>query len=220
MTIKIRHATEDDIPQVHAIFSHYVRETILTFIQNPPPLEAMVAKFRGNTIGRGLPYLVAVEEGEDEDDESHKTGTVLGYAYFSPFRGTMISYGGTVELSLFLHPEHRGRGLGTRLLTTLLSMLGPYPHNTPTASSGSDDEDGITSTEISTDGVSHLAREHEGYPDSEVTVSVPVRNVIACMALDTKEGKDGGEGLRKWYENRGFVERGRLKGVGFKKGRW
>lgn len=211
MAIKIRPATEDDISQVHAIYSHYVRETVLTFLQNPPPLEAMVAKFRGNTVVHGLPYLVAVEE----DEESHKTDVVLGYAYLSPFRGTMISYGGTVELSLFLHPEQRNRGLGTKLLATLLSMLGPYPNTT----TSSDKEDGIVSTGISANGISHLAREHQGYPDYEVAVSVPVRSVIACMALDT-EGKDGGEGLRKWYEKRGFVERGRLKGVGFKRGRW
>ncbi|KAL1963054.1 hypothetical protein VTN77DRAFT_8700 [Rasamsonia byssochlamydoides] len=210
MTIKIRLATEDDIPQVHAIYSHYVRETVLTFMQNPPPLAAMVAKFRGNTTVRGLPFLVAVED---------ETGTdvVLGYAYLSPFRGTMISYGPTVELSLFLHPAHRSRGLGTRLLTTLLSMLGPYPNTTTAADNN---EDRAVLAESSSDGVKHRASEHTGYPDSEVVASVPVRNVIACMALDTEEGKDGGEGLRRWYEKRGFVERGRLKGVGFKKGRW
>jgi GNAT superfamily N-acetyltransferase len=206
MAIKIRPATEDDIPQVHAIYSHYVRETVLTFMQTPPPLASMIAKFRTNTTVRGLPYLVAV------DDKETTAAKVLGYTYLSPFRGTMLSYGPTVELSLFLDPAHRFRGLGTRLLSALLSMLGPYPYN------NNDKEYSDSTRALSIDGVRHLVVEHEGYPDSVVIASAPVRNVIACMALDS-EGKDGGEGLRRWYEERGFVERGRLKGVGFKKGR-
>jgi phosphinothricin acetyltransferase len=46
-----------------------------------------------------------------------------------------------------------------------------------------------------------------------------VRSIIACMSVDTT-GEENGEGLRRWYEQRRFVERGRLKNVGYKKGRW
>lgn len=46
-----------------------------------------------------------------------------------------------------------------------------------------------------------------------------IRSLIACMALDI-EGRERGEGLVKWYEKFGFVERGRLRKVGYKFGRW
>ncbi|EEA23210.1 hypothetical protein TMatcc_002067 [Talaromyces marneffei ATCC 18224] len=38
------------------------------------------------------------------------------------------------------------------------------------------------------------------------------------MAVDT-DRPDGGNALRRWYIKRGFVERGRLEKIGFKKGR-
>jgi L-amino acid N-acyltransferase YncA len=186
---KIRAATENDIPQVHTIYSHYVANTVLTFMQTAPPLQSMLDKFKNNTgnTRSGLPYLVAV----DTDTEK----TVLGFAYLSPFRGTMFSYGPTVELSLFLSPEYTHKGIGSYLLTELLSKL---QDNKPL----------------------HRAVEHAGYKSHEsVSDPMPVRNIIACMALDP-EGRDQGEGLRKWYEQRGFVERGRLKSVGLKKGKW
>jgi L-amino acid N-acyltransferase YncA len=48
-----------------------------------------------------------------------------------------------------------------------------------------------------------------------------VKEIIACMAIDT-ETKDGkrGEGLREWYEKRGFREVGRMANVGWKFERW
>lgn len=46
-----------------------------------------------------------------------------------------------------------------------------------------------------------------------------VRCLIACMALDP-DGRDRGEGLVRWYERFGFIERGRLRKVGYKFGRW
>lgn len=50
-------------------------------------------------------------------------------------------------------------------------------------------------------------------------LGVFVRNVLAVMAVDT-DGPDEGDKLRRWYIERGFVERGRLERIGFKRGRW
>ncbi|KZF25968.1 hypothetical protein L228DRAFT_257482 [Xylona heveae TC161] len=210
MAVIIRPAVEEDLAQVLDINTYYIRETVVTFAQNPPPLSSLVAKFHDIT-SRGLPFLVAVETGLTNGDAENRGGAnaptdkVIGYTYLSPFRGGMLSYGPTVELSIFLHPSHTSSGTGSRLLSTLLSLLGPY-NGSPKV-----------------DGVKHLAREHVGHPEHEIFSpegGVPVRSVIACMSLDTEKGKDSGEGLRRWYEQRGFVERGRLKGAGFKKGRW
>jgi phosphinothricin acetyltransferase len=46
---------------------------------------------------------------------------------------------------------------------------------------------------------------------------VPIRNILAVTAVNL-DGPDGGDALRRWYVNRGFMERGRLEKIGFKHG--
>ena len=60
-------------------------------------------------LGRGLPYLVA------EDD-----GRLLGYAYAGPYRARS-AYRFAVEDSIYLDPGAMGRGIGTRLLAGLIA---------------------------------------------------------------------------------------------------
>lgn len=55
--------------------------------------------------------------------------------------------------------------------------------------------------------------------NGETNASPPIRHILSVMALDV-EGHKGGYGLRDWYVNRGFVERGHSKAVGHKFGRW
>ncbi|GFF48806.1 phosphinothricin N-acetyltransferase [Aspergillus lentulus] len=188
MSIQIREATQDDLPQIHTIYSFYVRESVATFLRHPPPLESLISSFR-DIQSRGLPYRVAI---------NNTTGKVLGYGYLAPFNGTRMSYAPTVEVSLYVHPEYTSKGVGRRLLSSILESA------------------------ESEAGVWHRAREHEDY-ETHVQV-IPedegrVRSIIACMSVDTT-GRENGEGLRRWYEQRGFVERGRLPNVGYKQGRW
>jgi L-amino acid N-acyltransferase YncA len=192
----IRPATHKDLPQVRAINIHYVHNTSLTFLQNPISQTQLIAKFEDITASRGLPYLVAIETHVGETEE-----TVVGYTYLSPFRGHMLSYGPTVELTLFVHPEYQNRAVGSQLLSAVLeSARAP--------------------------GVQHRSREMVVGDDGRERViyggdgqGVPIRNVLAVMSVDP-EGKDGGEALKRWYIKRGFAERGRMEKVGFKKGRW
>jgi phosphinothricin acetyltransferase len=48
-----------------------------------------------------------------------------------------------------------------------------------------------------------------------------IREVLACMSIDTcaEDGKQG-EGLREWYEKKGFREVGRMENLGWKFDRW
>ncbi len=47
-------------------------------------------------------------------------GTVLGWAACSPVSGRR-AYAGVVEHSVYVHPAHRGRGIGRRLLDALVA---------------------------------------------------------------------------------------------------
>lgn len=56
---------------------------------------------------RRYPYIVAVENGE-----------ILGYAYTGPF-GERAAYSWSVETSIYLRQDVRGKGLGKRLYAEL-----------------------------------------------------------------------------------------------------
>lgn len=112
MSIHIREATQDDISQIHTIYSFYVRESVATFLRQPPPLESLISSFR-EIQSRGLPYRVAIDT----------TGKVLGYGYLAPFNGTRMAYAPTVEVSLYVHPEYTSKGVGSRLLSSILESV-------------------------------------------------------------------------------------------------
>ena len=194
--VRIRPATPKDLSQVRDIVVYYVRHSSLTFVQNPVSQAVFDARFHDITESRRLPYLVAIEEDVDNNRE-----IVVGYTHLSPFRGHMLSYGPTVELTLFVHPHHQSHSVGTRLLAAVLESA-RLPGVVHRAREVTVDDDGL---------------EHTVY--AEVGRGVRLRNILAVMAVDP-EGKDGGEALRRWYVKRGFVERGRLDKIGFKKGRW
>lgn len=188
--ISYRPARLEDLAQICAINAHYILNTSLTFVQTPPARESYITKLN-DLATRGLPYIVAVDESQQGDDG---IPLVLGYASLSPFR-PQVSYAPTVELTLFIHPEHQSRAIGSSLLANLLERIreGQVWH---------------CCEEVGDSGLS-----------TESSGATRVRNVIAVMAVDP-EGKEQGEALRKWYLKRGFEECGRLKKVGFKRGHW
>ncbi|KAF9894809.1 hypothetical protein FE257_004430 [Aspergillus nanangensis] len=195
----IRPASVSDLAQIHSINCHYILHTSLTFAQNPPPLATYRDTF-DLVQARGLPYLVAVDEGQRFEDGEM---LVVGYTYLSPYRGERLSYAPTVELSLFVHPAYQSRAIGSRLLSALLEKFHRGELRNNAFEITGDDEQARQVYAASNDGGD----------------GVPVQNVLAVMAVDP-EGKDGGEALRRWYIKRGFMERGRLMKVGRKWNRW
>ncbi len=103
----IRTAAMDDLPQIQAIYAHYVTAGVATFEIDPPDLAEMTRRFETLT-GGGYPYIVA-EAG----------GAVAGYAYAGPYRARR-AYRHTVEDSVYVSPGHVGLGLGRRLLEEII----------------------------------------------------------------------------------------------------
>ena len=105
----IRIAEERDAAPMLDIYAPYVRETTITFEYEVPTPEAFLARFEG--ITRDFPWLVWEE-----------AGAVLGYAYASrPFERAAYAWCG--EVSIYLAPEARGRGIGRRLYGVLEHIL-------------------------------------------------------------------------------------------------
>lgn len=106
----LRPATAADAPAVTAIYNHYVRDTIVTFEEEPVSPE-MMARRIAEVLDRDLPWLVA-EDG----------GRLVGYAYATPWRAR-VGYRFSVEVTVYLAPGEGGRGLGSLLYAELLPRL-------------------------------------------------------------------------------------------------
>lgn len=104
-TITIRTANLDDAAALLAIYAPYVKGTAITFEYEVPSLEEFQGRI-AHTLRR-YPYIVAVEDGE-----------ILGYAYTGPF-GERAAYRWSVETSIYLRQDVRGKGLGKRLYAEL-----------------------------------------------------------------------------------------------------
>lgn len=105
----IRNAIETDLPDVVALYRHYVRNSVVTFDEKPPTLAQFRSRFR-HLQKLGYPFRVV----------RAPEGTLLGYAYVFPFR-EKSAYRKTVESSIYLGPAATGRGLGKQLLGDLIS---------------------------------------------------------------------------------------------------
>lgn len=108
MTLTIRPSTDADLPAITAIYGWNVLNGLGTFEEDPPSLEEM-SRRRASFLERGLPYLVAEED-----------GVVLGYAYAGPFR-LRAAYRYTVEDSIYVSPDAVAKGVGRALLTALIA---------------------------------------------------------------------------------------------------
>jgi phosphinothricin acetyltransferase len=93
---------------VAAIYGHHVLHGLGTF-EEIPPCEAEIAGRMGAVRGHGLPYVVMEDAGQ-----------VLGFSYASPFR-LRAAYRYTAEESVYIHPDHLGRGLGKALVGEVIA---------------------------------------------------------------------------------------------------
>jgi L-amino acid N-acyltransferase YncA len=105
----IRPSHDTDLPAITAIYAHHVLHGTGTF-ETTPPSEAEMAARRADVLAKGLPWLVAEEDGR-----------VLGYAYCQWFK-PRPAYRFSAEDSIYLHPDAHGRGLGRALLAELMAL--------------------------------------------------------------------------------------------------
>ncbi len=106
--MKLRFASEADMPALLSIYEQYIPTTI-TFEYILPSREEFAR--RVSSISQFYPYLVL------EDD-----GVLLGYAYAHRI-AERAAYGWGAELSIYLRPDAAGAGLGTRLYRVLMELL-------------------------------------------------------------------------------------------------
>jgi phosphinothricin acetyltransferase len=105
----IRPATLSDAPALAEIYNPYIRDTTITFEEDPVTAEEMAGRI--TKVTEAYPWLVWEDEGR-----------ILGYAYSSAWRAR-AAYRHSTETAIYLSMEHRGQGVGTKLYQALLDEL-------------------------------------------------------------------------------------------------
>ncbi len=110
MNISIRTAQASDAESLANIYNHYVANTCITF-ETDAVTGAEMAQRVAETTGVELPWLVAEIAGE-----------IVGYAYASKWRAR-YAYRYSVESTVYLDPNHTGKGIGSTLYVALLEKI-------------------------------------------------------------------------------------------------
>jgi phosphinothricin acetyltransferase len=135
-SVTIRLATDADLDAVAAIRAHHVLRDRASF-ETEPPNSAEMRRRRNDVIGKGLPYFVAVQA-SIEHAGAGQAGEVLGYA--CAYRPG-AAYAHTAENSAYRRPAVFWRGIGRRLLSTLVAaceQCGPRQMSAVVGDSGNE----------------------------------------------------------------------------------
>jgi len=108
LKVRVRPATEEDMPAIQEIYAHYVLTTSASFEEDAPTVAEMTARWQ-RIQSLGMPYLVAIYKNR-----------VVGYAYGAPYRDRS-AYRYTVEDSIYVAPDVLGRNIGNALMNPLIS---------------------------------------------------------------------------------------------------
>lgn len=106
----VRPATEADLPAILAIYNEVIATSTAVYAVEPVSYADREAWFRARAA-QGFPVLVA-DEGAG----------VLGFSSFGEFRGAWAGYRHTVEHSVHVRADVRGKGVGSALVAALLPI--------------------------------------------------------------------------------------------------
>lgn len=110
MEHEIRQAVPADLPGILEIYNDVVATSTAIYSLSPSTLEDRRDWFEARKRA-GFPVIVC-----------HSADQVLGFASFAEFRGAWAGYRYSVEHSVHIRADVRGRGLGRDLLQALLPI--------------------------------------------------------------------------------------------------
>lgn len=109
-SFSIRPATPDDAIAVARIYNHFILHTVVTFEMEEVSAEEMRDRIEA-VQSLSFPWLIG---------ESHKE--VVGYAYANRWHHR-AAYRKSSETTVYVDPDHGGKGFGTRLYEQLLKEV-------------------------------------------------------------------------------------------------
>ena len=137
--MRLRLVQLQDAEAVRAIYNFEVANGTNTFdlvIRSPADQREWIDRHRG-----AHPAIVAVEDAPGPGAGGH-AGAVLGFAVVSPYRNR-AAYATTVEDSVYVHQDNRGRGIGRLLLDELLVLAAGHGFHAVIARISSENEPSV-----------------------------------------------------------------------------
>jgi L-amino acid N-acyltransferase YncA len=128
-TLKFRDASQNDLTKIVEIYNSTIASRMVTADTEPVSVASRQKWFNEHTPSKRPLWII--------EDESHK---IIGWVSFQSFYGRP-AYDATVEISIYLDTEQRGKGLGKEILQfciensiklgikTLLGFI--FSHNEP-----------------------------------------------------------------------------------------
>ena len=107
--MQIRPATRDDLGVIFEIYEHEVLHGVSTFDMEPFSTEQRESWFARHEAPR---HPIIVME---------NSTSVVGWAALSQF-SVKHAYARTAEVSVYVHKDHRGKGVGRNLLAELIRL--------------------------------------------------------------------------------------------------
>jgi L-amino acid N-acyltransferase YncA len=107
--MKIRQATEADLPGIFAIYDHEVLHGTATFDTEPKSPAGRLEWLRDDGNGK-YPILVA-----------ERDGAIAGWARLYAW-SNRCAYARAAENAVYVHRDHRGKGVGRALLAELIRI--------------------------------------------------------------------------------------------------
>ena len=107
--MEIRKARREDLRELLDIYNYEVLNGVATFDLNPKSMEEWEKWYMAHNVGNH-PLIVAVYDGH-----------VAGYASLSSYR-EKEAYRSTVELSVYVSPVYRRRGVAAALMKEILEL--------------------------------------------------------------------------------------------------
>lgn len=106
----IRVASIKDAGDIAGIYNYYIAHTAITFEEQEVTASQMACRIE-EVHSLSLPWLVA-----------DRSGQVAGYAYANKWKARS-AYRFSVETAVYVHRDHIGEGLGSKLYDALFAAL-------------------------------------------------------------------------------------------------
>lgn len=106
----IRDVLPADAAEIAQIYNHYITNTIITF-EEETVTEDIIGRRMNEVQYLQLPWFVAEQD-----------GNVLGYSYAGKWKDRS-AFRYATEVTVYLRPDHAGKGIGAELYSKLLRAL-------------------------------------------------------------------------------------------------
>ena len=115
--LTIRDASTDDVPGILAIYNDVIETSTAVYRDDPATLDDRLQWFNARQA-QSYPVLVALAAGASAEAATDDTG-IVGFASYGDFRA-WPGYRFSVEHTVHIRADQRGRGVGTLLMRALI----------------------------------------------------------------------------------------------------